>query len=382
MQKKTVLSINWGLSIGGISKYNVLLRGVSSYEPVTLHYACILSDAWHCDESALQELDATIISIRSRVDLSWLPGMADTINTISPDLIITHGFNAHLVAWMMSHMYRIRVPAVMSYHGLYHPTSTLRHIVAPLYNRFTEKYARDNATRVVSVAEISKKYLVSKGVPAAKIDVIHNGIPDLRTGIDARDRVRREWGLDDQHVVLGIASRIDPVKGLEFLVEAMGILSVKFPALRLVLVGTGTLENELKGKAADMGIADKTIFTGFRSDIPDCLAAFDIFMLPSLAEYHSIALLEAMRATKAIVATNVGGNTESVRDGLEAIIVPPGDFAALVEAVEKLLQSTELRMTLAGAARKRFLEHFLGSVMVERYARWLISCTESDNVTK
>jgi glycosyltransferase involved in cell wall biosynthesis len=89
-----------------------------------------------------------------------------------------------------------------------------------------------------------------------------------------------------------------------------------------------------------------------------------------------------MRATKAIVATNVGGNTESVRDGLEAIIVPPGDSAALVEAVEKLLQSTELRMTLAGAARKRFLEHFLDSVMVERYARWLTSCTESDNVTK
>lgn len=383
MRDKTVLSLIWGFSIGGVGKYNVLLSEVSKYQPIKVRYICILSDRWHCDESSLEALDATIIKINSRLDFSWLPRTAAGIKALKPDLIMTHGFNAHLVSWLTTRVYGIQIPAVMSYHGLYHPTSTLRRFLAPIYNWFTEKYARDNALRIVSVADFSKKHLVSKNISAKKVDVIHNGIPDISISFNERGKLRRAWGFTDQHMVLGITSRLDHVKGLEYLVEAVAKLSPSHPELRLVLVGTGSLDQQLEQRVTSLGIGEIVTFTGFRSDIPTCLAAFDVFMLPSLAEYHSIALLEAMRASKPIVSTDVGGNTESVRDGREAIIVPPASTDALVLAIEKLMASSELRADLAAAARHRFLKNFLDSVMVERTANWLMQSIETpDTVTK
>jgi glycosyltransferase involved in cell wall biosynthesis len=241
-REKVVLSLNWALTIGGVAQYNVLLKNVSEYQPVRMSYICILSDQWHTDQSALDQLDATIIKIRSRWDFSWLSRSATAIRELSPDLIITHGYNAHFIVWIMRWMFSIKTPAVMSYHGLYHPPSNFRRIVAPIFNGFTEYYARRFAHMIVSVSSYSKRYLITRNVPASKIEVIHNGIPDLEFASKEGDTVRLELGLDKRDVVLGITSRIDHVKGLEYLIEAMKPLSSKFPELKLVLVGTGHLE--------------------------------------------------------------------------------------------------------------------------------------------
>jgi len=119
------------------------------------------------------------------------------------------------------------------------------------------------------------------------------------------------------------------------------------------------------------GLGDRVVFTGFRADVPSCMAAFDVFVLPSLAEYHSIGLLEAMRAGLPTVATDVGGNTESVRDGKEALIVWPGDAEAFVKALGRLLGDGALRENLGRRARQRFLEAFTEERMLKRTAEWL-----------
>jgi glycosyltransferase involved in cell wall biosynthesis len=129
----------------------------------------------------------------------------------------------------------------------------------------------------------------------------------------------------------------------------------------------------------ELNLNQHVIWAGFRSDIPACLEAFDIFVLPSLAEYHSIALLEAMRASKAIVATDVGGNTESVRDQKEALIVAPANSDAIVAAVTQLMESPELGGRLAGAARERLTRNFLQSQMIQRTAEWLMSALKTSD---
>jgi glycosyltransferase involved in cell wall biosynthesis len=372
-REKIVLSFNWALTIGGVAQYNVLLKDVRKYHPVRMSYVCILSDKWHTDESALRQLDATIIRIRSRWDFSWLSRSAAAIRELSPDLIITHGYNAHSIIWLMRRVFSINIPAVMSYHGLYHPPSRLRYLVAPVFNGFAEFYARRFVKMIVSVSEYSKRYLITRHVPAAKISVIHNGIPDLEIPSEKGTTLRRELGLTEQDVALGITSRIDHVKGLGYLIEAMKPLASEYPNLRLILVGTGHLEETLKQRVVDLGVEDHVIWAGFRTDIPACLAAFDIFVLPSLAEYHSIALLEAMRASKAIIATDVGGNTESVRHNKEALIIPPANVDAIVDAVRQMMNSPELQTRLAGAARDRFAQYFLQSQMIQRTSDWLMS---------
>ena len=114
----------------------------------------------------------------------------------------------------------------------------------------------------------------------------------------------------------------------------------------------------LKTKAKTLGIDDVIDFPGYQSNIASWLAHADIFLMPSLSEAHSIGLLEAMRAGKAIVATHVGGNPESIRNGIDGILVPAQNAEALAEGIKKLLESKELRSSLGQSARQRFLDNF------------------------
>ena len=195
-----------------------------------------------------------------------------------------------------------------------------------------------------------------------------------------RDRLRQEWGVREDEILLGIASRLAPVKGVTFLIEAMGLIKKDGPMPKLVIVGTGTLDQALNEQVKQLGLTHKIKFTGFRSDIDQCLGAIDIFILPSLAENHSIAIIEAMRAKKTIIATDVGGNTESVRHMKEAIIIPPHDSISLAEAIKQLMSDKVLQEKLAAKARDRFLQKFTVETMVRETADWLIDCGKKAGV--
>ena len=201
--------------------------------------------------------------------------------------------------------------------------------------------------------------------------MIHNGISDLEQNLLARARLREEWGIHSGEVLVGIASRFDPIKGIAGLVDAFGRVAGNYPQAKLVLIGAGSLDDALRAQVGSLGLSDRVIFTGFRTDIAACLEAMDVFVLPSLAESHSIGLLEAMRAAKAIIATDVGGNTESVRHEQEALIVPPADGTALAAALERLFDDPALRNRLGQKARARFLDEFTVDRMLGRTAKWL-----------
>jgi glycosyltransferase involved in cell wall biosynthesis len=289
---------------------------------------------------------------------------------------MTHGFNGHFVARLLRRSGCHKGGLVSSYHGLYHATSAGRKVLAPVFNRFTEWHIRRTQATVV-VAEDSRRYLTGKGIPGKLLEVIHNGIEDCQCNEDARQKLRAEWMVDDHRPVVGVASRLDPVKGIEYLLTAFSRLSRKHGNAVLVVVGTGAVEKQLQAQAAGEGVGERVRFTGFRSDVAQCLCAFDIFVLPSLAEYHSIGLLEAMRAGRPIVATDVGGNTESVRDGREALIVKPADAEALESALDRLLSRDDLREQLGNAARSRFVAEFTEDVMLEKTGAWLRRNTRS-----
>ena len=300
--------------------------------------------------------------------------MAREIDALQPDLLMTHGFNGHIVALVTRLLRKYPVVPVCSYHGEYYPTNDLRGVLIRMYNRAAEYYIRRHALGVVSVAEFSKRYLVTRGVDAGKVRVIHNGLDNLESRFEARSRLRNEWNVHPCDCLIGVASRLDPVKGVSYLVDAFAVLAPRFPKLKLVIIGTGACENEIKNQVRERRLVERTVFTGFRSDVDDCLAAFDIFALPSLAECHSIALLEAMRAKKAVIATDVGGNPESVRHEKEALLVPPADVCALAGAIERFVIDDALRSKLSEAAHERFLEKFTIEHMVSQTAEWLLQC--------
>lgn len=366
-----ILSIHWGLSFGGVAKYAVAIERVRSLIPIQLRSLCLMPEGRAVDRDALAVLDPIMLPVHSVADLSWIVQVRMIIRREAPDCILSHGFNGHFVSLIACAARHRPVCRLASYHGIYHATTKGRKILKPVYDGFTRWFLRNKAKAVVVVARYCADFLVAQGVPAEKITVIHNGISDFQPDEGARENIRREWGFGPEHVVIGVASRFDPVKGLEYLVGAFAGISAKYPAARLVLMGDGPARGALEAQASQRGIRERVVFTGMRTDVPRCLAALDIFALPSLAESHSIGLLEAMRAGLPIVATDVGGNTESVRDGQEGLIVRPADAAGLAEALARMLGDNALRARLGTAAFQRFSAEFTEEAMLARTAQWL-----------
>jgi glycosyltransferase involved in cell wall biosynthesis len=120
-------------------------------------------------------------------------------------------------------------------------------------------------------------------------------------------------------------------------------------------------------KAAGLGIADKIVITGVRSDVPALLAATDVFVLSSLWEGMPVALLEAMAAGCPAVATDVGGVAEVLKDGVTGLIVPPADSAALADAISACLDRPELARERAAAAQKLVVAEYDKSTMIRRW---------------
>jgi len=366
-----ILSIYWGLSVGGVAKYAATLVRVCEHTPVQLRSLCLLPVGREVDQDVLAMLDAVTIPVRSVVDLSWVSSVRKAIAEEEPDCVISHGFNGHFVSLLATMGGRQYIKRLASYHGAYHPNTPIRRLVSPLYNGFTNWFLANKACAIVCVAQCCVKTLAELGVPASKFTVVHNGIPALTHVPDRRGAIRKEWGFDQSHVIVGIASRFEKIKGLDYLIQSFAQTVNTHENIRLVLIGDGSQRESLQQLAVALGVDTKVSFMGTRSDIPDCLSAMDIFSLPSLSEAHSIGLLEAMRAGKAIVATDVGGNTESVSHEKEALVVNAGDCNALADALSRMVSDAQLRDKLGEAARKRFNAEFTENAMLEKTARWL-----------
>jgi glycosyltransferase involved in cell wall biosynthesis len=193
-----------------------------------------------------------------------------------------------------------------------------------------------------------------------RLTIIRNGIDTRIYEPDpaARERVRAELGAAPNDVVLAVLARVTEDKGQVETIDALARLAPRYPAVRLWIVGEGTLRPALERQAAERGIADRVRFPGFRSDIPAILQAVDIVVQASHREGLGNTLLEAMAARRPIVASAVGGILDVVVPGQTGELVPPYDAEALAAALEPLLAHPALREQYGAAGRVRVEEQF------------------------
>ena len=135
----------------------------------------------------------------------------------------------------------------------------------------------------------------------------------------------------------------------------------------LLLAGDGPLRGDLERQVQAAGIGHRLKFLGIRSDVPDLLRAADVFALTSVSEAASLTLIEAMACARPSVVTDVGGNPELIRDGVEGLLVPRGDDAACAKALIRLLDDPVLAATMGRSARLRAEERFSLANTVEKY---------------
>jgi glycosyltransferase involved in cell wall biosynthesis len=221
----------------------------------------------------------------------------------------------------------------------------------------------------IAVSEANARYLTEeKGLPARKIRVIRNGC-DLGTFAPppgARRKMRTNLGLAEEDPVLIMVGRLEPQKGHRVLLDAFVAVRREFPGAKLVCVGTGSLEQELKERTRALGLGASVQFVGYQSDVAHWLAMADVSVLPSFYEGLPLVAIEASAAGCPMVATEVDGTTEVVINGKTGLTVPPGDSVRFAQAICRMLHDKELRWNLAQNARTWVSEHFDKSKQLEQ----------------
>ncbi len=223
--------------------------------------------------------------------------------------------------------------------------------------------------RVVCNSRAAAATLLAAGLAEQKIVVIPNGLTE-RAFAEVPPAIPRRPGI----VRVGMIARMNnTVKNHPAFLQAAAKLSEKFPAVEFLLVGDGPLRPGLEEMAAELGIKEKVIFAGERHDITAMLASIDVSVLISSSESLSNVILESMAAGVPVVATDVGGNPELVKNGETGLLIPPGNEDELVRALTQLVSDPILRSQYAGQSKQFAREHFHVDEISRRFEQLYLS---------
>jgi glycosyltransferase involved in cell wall biosynthesis len=215
------------------------------------------------------------------------------------------------------------------------------------------------ATRIIACAEAVRDHLVSQGLPAERISVVHNAVEvEGLPGVD-RVAVRRHLGLEPETPVIVAAAHLSPKKGLHVLLRALPALCADLPGLRCLMLGEGPQRQELEALARELGVGAAATFLGYRADARDIMAAVDVVCLPSVSgEGLPLVVLEAAARRRPVVVSRLAGLQEAVIEGETGFVVSPGDATELADRLRALLADRGLRERLGQAGRELVARRF------------------------
>jgi glycosyltransferase involved in cell wall biosynthesis len=219
------------------------------------------------------------------------------------------------------------------------------------------RWVARRADRVIAISDAVKRYMCGSGlgVDEEKLQTIHYGIDAARFGESpqaAAVSLRTHWGIAAQELAIGFVGRLVPQKDIGTLIRGFALFAATFAEAKLVIVGSGPLDEELRRVAEEVRISGRIVWAGFRDDIVTVMSAFDIFALTSIYEGFGLVLLEAMASGLPVVATRVGAIPEVVADGETGILVTPGRPNELAAAFNELADSSRRAQFGAGGRAK------------------------------
>ena len=288
------------------------------------------------------------------------------IRRIRPHIVHTHTSKAGLLGRLASFLARVPIiihtPHGHVFHSYYGPVMTKVFV-------FAEKILSFMTDKITALTNRERDEHLEEGIASIeKYVVIHSGVMLdrlMNMNIDA-GAGRSEFGIAQDSNVIGVVGRLVPIKGHKYLVSAAKRIIKEFRNTVFVFVGDGYLSSRLERQAESVGVRKNIIFTGWRKDAVEILDLFDILVLPSLNEGMGKVLVEGMALGKPIIASNVGGIIDLVRNGENGILVPPGDSDALGEAILQLLKDKNLSEKLGKNGKAMVYPEFDASVMVKQ----------------
>lgn len=303
-----------------------------------------------------------VFRLRRTIDPGCVRDLAATFRRRGVNVVHSHEFTMAVYGTLAAR--RAGVRHVITLHGSQTMNKALRRRVAV-------RWAIRNSASTIAVSKATHASLLHDlGLRPPALDVVPNGVP-ARPGNAAR--IRAELGLREGEVVMLAVGNLSTRKGHRVMLEALRRLDAEglpVPWRFVIAGGRGGEEQEpLNAFVREHGMEGRVHILTHREDVPDLQAAADVFAMPSLWEGLPMALLEAMLAGKAIVASRTSGIPEAIDDEVQGLLVPPGEPAPLATALRRLITEPALRARLSAAALERGRREFTVAAVADRYER-------------
>jgi glycosyltransferase involved in cell wall biosynthesis len=302
-----------------------------------------------------------------KVDPFGLARLYAHIRSFDPDVIHSHMFGSNVWGRLLGKL--ARVPVVIAHEHTWSYEGDRKRVVI-------DRQLARLSSQVLAPSQYDAERLTSiVGIPANRVSVVYNGSDDMGTPRDS-DAVQAFPWESANGPVIGAVGSLRPQKRYDVLIRAFHELADRFPSANLVIAGEGPMRSSLEAMIDDFGLQPRVHLLGARNDIRDLLTSFDVYVNASAYEGMPVAVLEAMSAGRAIVATEAGGTPETFIDGDSGILVPPGDSRQLSDEIARLLPDAQLRGSIGSRARERWEEFFRLDRMIGNVSTIYESCLE------
>ena len=345
----------------GVGGAEVLLTEFARISGVDLTIGCLkdIGSSHVVDRLRASGLEPRCVGIPPRLGVAAFRRVRRHLSQLRPALVHTHLGYADLLGGPAARS--LGIPTVTTIHS-HAPPATTRDCIKM---KMITVARRTTAARVIAVSESARRAYLASGVDDPdRVVVLHNGIGACAQPGSGRG-VRAELGLAPDDLVVAMLSSLRPEKGHDVAIAATRLLLHRFPALRLLVVGDGSLRRQIEGLAARLG--DRVVLAGYRQDVMSTLDAVDVLLHPSYSDALPTAIIEAMACSVPVVGTDVGGIGELVVNGKTGMLVAdppaPGDLA---RALAPLLGDRELRVRLGTGGRERYEAEFSADRWADR----------------
>lgn len=339
-----VLQVVDSLDGGGAERHVADLAGALRARGADVHLACSAGGVLRrrLDAAGLPVHVLGGVLVKRCADISYAGRLRQLVDTVRPDLVHAHVHASEVAAALA--LAADRTPLVLT-----------EHTEAPWRtppDRLWAQRAVARADLVVAVsARVQANVLSALGGSPGRTRLVLPAVPAARPSLRGAPPGLPVGARVDGGPVVGYVGRLTADKGVDVLLEAFARVHAVLPAARLLVTGDGPARPALEAQAADLGPAVQLL--GFREDAARVLAGLDVLVVPSRADGSPLVVAEANLAGVPVVATTAGGLPDRVRPGVDGLLVPPGDAAALADALVRLLADASLRTRLAAAGRAR-----------------------------
>lgn len=354
-----VMHVTYDMRIGGTEMViKSIVEGISTNK-VSQSIFCIEEPLGPWGQSMQTDgLPIFTANRRPGFDMALIKAIRQEIRLKDIDIVHCHQYTPWVYGTIAALFTSAKV--IFTEHGRFYPDykSPKRRWINPMLNALTKQVTSISTATAQALEDF--EYL-SKN----KIQVLYNGISDV-IPTTKRD-LHTDLSLSSDTTILGCIARFDPIKNHLMMLEGLHLAMQDGLKAHLVIVGDGEMRQPIEDKIDELHLQSHVTLTGYQSEPFNYLNAMDIFLLTSFSEGTSMTLLEAMRASKPCIVTNVGGNPEVIKDGETGIVIPNDDADALAKAISSLVKDKTKYDAMSAAAQKRFGALFSADIMCAQY---------------